>query len=108
MKRDETTQEEQRDQSEGRQTDENVGVSGCVCGWRAGRVGGTRQTLGMEGWKETFFFFYWMNYRALTSEADSAGIESLEQSITLNGVLENSVPFLLSQFYKFGLSVTRQ
>lgn len=55
-----------------------MGVSGCVCGWRAGGGGGTRQTLGMEGWKETFFFFYWMNYRALTSEADIAGIESLE------------------------------
>lgn len=47
--------------------------------WLAGGQGWGYQTdIGDGGLERDIFFFYWMNYRALTSEADSAGIESLE------------------------------
>ncbi len=62
-----------------------VCVRVCVCVWG----GGSRQTLGMEGWKETLF--YWMSYRAQRSEADSAGDGSVEYSIIHNAVLEHGV-----------------
>lgn len=60
----------------------------CECVYVVGE--GSRQTLGIEGWKETLF--NWMSYRAMSPEADSAGDSSMEYSIIHNVVLENRVP----------------